>query len=129
MKALCVQQPWASLIARGHKLIETRTWATGYRGPLLIVASKRVDNQAARQLAGTIAGLGMMDDSFLTGVALCTVRLVDCRPMVFADEPWAYCPVYEQAWAWVLDQVQPVAPFPVRGRLGLFEIACHCNYI
>ena len=41
MKALTLWQPWASLIAVGAKTIETRSWSTAYRGPLLIHAAKR----------------------------------------------------------------------------------------
>lgn len=39
--ALSLWQPWASLMATGAKTIETRSWATAYRGPLLICAAKR----------------------------------------------------------------------------------------
>lgn len=42
MKAISLWQPWASLMAIGHKIIETRSWYTGYRGPLAIHAAKRV---------------------------------------------------------------------------------------
>lgn len=42
MKALTLYQPWASLIACGVKTIETRSWATSYRGPLLIHAAKTI---------------------------------------------------------------------------------------
>ncbi len=41
MKALSLWQPWASLIALGVKTIETRSWATNYRGPLAIHAGLR----------------------------------------------------------------------------------------
>lgn len=41
MKAISLWQPWASLIILGEKEYETRGWKTGYRGPLLIHASKR----------------------------------------------------------------------------------------
>lgn len=44
-KALCVKQPWASLICYGIKDIENRTWFTHYRGRLLIVASKKIATQ------------------------------------------------------------------------------------
>jgi hypothetical protein len=43
MKALSIMQPWAWLIAAGHKDIENRTWATDYRGPVLIHAGKKFD--------------------------------------------------------------------------------------
>ena len=39
MKAISIKQPWASLIAHGIKDIENRTWATKYRGKVLIHAS------------------------------------------------------------------------------------------
>lgn len=40
MRALTVWQPWAQLIALGIKTIETRSWGTPYRGPLLIHAGQ-----------------------------------------------------------------------------------------
>nr|WP_320146014.1 ASCH domain-containing protein [uncultured Anaeromusa sp.] len=41
MKAITILQPWASLIACGAKKIETRGWATKYRGPIAIHAGKK----------------------------------------------------------------------------------------
>lgn len=41
MKSISLWQPYASLIAWGDKQIETRSWPTSYRGPLLIHAAKR----------------------------------------------------------------------------------------
>jgi hypothetical protein len=40
VKALTLTQPWATLVAIGAKKIETRSWSTDYRGPLLIHAAK-----------------------------------------------------------------------------------------
>lgn len=39
MKALTLWQPWASLVALGHKRVETRCWTTKHRGELAIHAS------------------------------------------------------------------------------------------
>jgi len=39
MKTLSIRQPFASLICRGIKTIENRSWETSYRGKLLIHAS------------------------------------------------------------------------------------------
>ena len=39
MKALTLTQPFATLVAIGAKKIETRSWATSYRGPLAIHAA------------------------------------------------------------------------------------------
>ncbi|TRU31740.1 MAG: ASCH domain-containing protein [Microcystis aeruginosa Ma_QC_B_20070730_S2] len=41
MKAISLWQPWASLVANGLKLYETRGWPTKYRGVLAIHAAKR----------------------------------------------------------------------------------------
>jgi len=40
MKVLTLTQPWATLVAIGAKRLETRSWSTGYRGPLAIHAAK-----------------------------------------------------------------------------------------
>lgn len=40
MKVLSLTQPYATLIAIGAKRIETRSWATPYRGPLAIHAAQ-----------------------------------------------------------------------------------------
>lgn len=42
MKALTLQQPWATLLATGRKRIETRSWKTSYRGPIAIHAAARI---------------------------------------------------------------------------------------
>jgi activating signal cointegrator 1 len=39
-KVLTLTQPWASLIACGAKQVETRSWKTDYRGPILIHAAQ-----------------------------------------------------------------------------------------
>lgn len=105
MKALCIKQPWASMIKCGEKTIETRTWKTKYRGDLLIIASK---NPA-------ISGLP-------SGEAIAIVKLRDCRPMKKTDENAACCDIYDNAYSWILTDIRPIKPYKVKGRLGLFEI-------
>lgn len=41
MKAVSIQQPWASLIAHGIKDIENRTWRTHFRGRVYVHASAK----------------------------------------------------------------------------------------
>lgn len=43
MKCISLHQPWASLVVYGKKRVETRSWPTTYRGPLLIHASSKWD--------------------------------------------------------------------------------------
>ncbi len=49
MKALTLTQPWATLVAIGAKRVETRSWYTGYRGPLAIHAAKSFPPEAVLQ--------------------------------------------------------------------------------
>jgi hypothetical protein len=104
MKALSVKQPWANMIAAGEKTIETRIWQTNHRGDLLIVSSKSPPIEPA-------------------GFGVAIVRLVDCRAMSKRDELRACSRLYPGAFAWVLDNVRPVKPFPVSGKLRLYEVS------
>jgi hypothetical protein len=104
MKAISIQQPWANMIAAGEKTIETRTWATEFRGEILIVSSRKPDIPPA-------------------GYALAVATLVDCRPMSVLDEPAAQCRKTPKAVAWVLENVRRIkVPFPVQGELGVFDV-------
>jgi hypothetical protein len=98
VKALTLWQPWASLVAIGAKAIETRSWATKYRGPLAIHAAKRPivlgsdplwygDYNVAQ--GGTwLHGPGL-DAPMPFGAIVATAQLVDCVPIVewLADAP------------------------------------------
>lgn len=110
MKALSVKQPFASLIASGQKIVETRKWTTKYRGRILICSSKRP----------AAAGLNLID--YPLGVAMCTINLVDIREMLKSDEEMACCDYYEDAYAWCLLDVCKVEPIPIRGKLQLFNV-------
>ena len=88
MKALSLWQPWASAIAAGAKTIETRHWATSYRGPLAIHAAKRKVKYELIDFGcwwSWCAALGISMGSRYLGdilpfgaiVAVCT--LVDCK--------------------------------------------------
>ena len=43
--AISLKQPWAALVAAGLKTVEVRTWPTARRGPVLVHASKTVDDR------------------------------------------------------------------------------------
>jgi hypothetical protein len=104
MKALSVRQPWASLIASGKKTIEVRSWRTHYRGPLLICAAKRP------------SGLGP------AGVALAVANLVDVRHFRRGDARAACIEATSGDFAWVLGDVRRIDPFPVAGKLKMFDV-------
>jgi hypothetical protein len=57
------------------------------------------------------------------GYAVAVADLVDCRVMTEADQNAARCSIYPNAYAWVLQNVRAIDPFPVKGQLGLYEVA------
>ncbi len=125
MIALSVKQPWASMIASGKKTIETRTWTTAYRGPILICAGQSPDVAAMRRFGVVPDG---WEDRYPPGVALCVVQLLDVTPMTQADEVAACCARYPGAFAWRFSPiVAPVARVAVRGQLGLFKVDLPSN--
>lgn len=103
MKCLSIREPWASLIASGQKTIETRTWKTNYRGPVLLHASKHPKGP-------------------LSGMVFAKTKILDCRKMVKEDELNARCLLYEDANSWFLDKIEIIEPFQMKGQLGLFEV-------
>ena len=104
LKAISLQQPYANLVASGRKTIETRVWGTSYRGDLLICAS--------------LSGVGEPK-----GLALCVVELYLIRPMTPADAAAACIDLYPRAQAWLTRNRRVLKqPFPVKGRLGLYEV-------
>jgi hypothetical protein len=110
VKVLSLWQPWASLIALGVKTIETRSWATKYRGPLGIHAAKH-RWESYDTLIGDYQVIGLRNDhdalfgpdvdgkgrprvDMPLGAIVATCELVDCLPVERArtlDE------IYEEA--------------------------------
>ena len=90
MRAISMWQPWASAAVRGSKIIETRHWATDYRGPLAIHAAKRkivgelVSYSCMWNWNGALgtkmgAGYEAFVQSLAFGAIVGVVNLVDCR--------------------------------------------------
>lgn len=138
MKALSLTQPWATLVAIGEKAIETRSWATTYRGPLLIHAAKDFPTAAKdllldRRFHQALARAGYYGPEHLPrGAIVAIADLVDVRQMT--QDTWpslfeAAAQEHEHAFgdyragrfAWLLANVRPLpAPIPCRGALGLW---------
>ena len=107
MKALSLSADFAFLVDIGDKTIECRTWETNYRGDLLICAN-------AKKIKGTIPGH-----------ALCVAKLADIRPFKKSDCKAACMfksEMPDKAFAWILEDVRPIEPVPVKGKLGLFDV-------
>lgn len=93
MKAISLWQPWASAIALGAKRVETRSWATNYRGPIAIHAAKRcIDYEmcgikSSWTWCGVLRPLGIRMGNNVDpvqvlpfGAIVAIAKLADCRP-------------------------------------------------
>lgn len=67
-----------------------------------------------KKIKGTIPGHG-----------LCVVKLADIRPFKRSDCKAACMHMWERpekAFAWILEDIRPIEPIPIKGRLSLFEV-------
>jgi len=133
MKTLSLLQPWATLVVIGAKRIETRSWATDYRGPLLIHASKNFRKQnrevcgsneyfrralADRRIEELPLG-AIIGKCFLREIRTTTVMLsgreLSTQDKNFGDFSWG-------RWAWILSDFEEFAkPISAKGSLGIWE--------
>jgi hypothetical protein len=120
MKALSIRHPWVDLILAGAKTVEIRTWATRYRGPLLLHGSSAFG--VSEREAATRLKVPPPDPSSL-GAVVGIAELVDCRPARREDWKKAALPPLEgKLWAWVLEDARPLEAIPCPGRRLLFEV-------
>jgi activating signal cointegrator 1 len=131
MLALTLRQPWASLVAIGAKRLETRSWATKYRGDLAIHSSKNLSVSSRRLLdiepvKSTLAEAGLSRDALPLGQVLAVVRLTAIYIVEWdqlPDEPERSFGDYQVGrFVWVLDDLRVLAePIPAVGHLGLWR--------
>jgi hypothetical protein len=134
MRAITIQQPWATLIAIGAKRIETRSWATAYRGSLAIHAGLNTENIEfffEKPFRSVLEAAGVRGISDLPlGAVVCTVRLVNCIETTlieryvqpFSEQERAFGNYEPQRFGWLLEGVQRCQePVKARGRQGLWE--------
>ena len=102
MKVLTIKSPWAQHIIWGGKNIENRTWATSYRGSLLIHVSRLPYTPVSGQIIGV-------------------VDLIDCLPpdnLFTAGNQWAEPGYYH----WIVTNPRELKnKISVRGQLSLWE--------
>jgi hypothetical protein len=138
MKALTLWQPWATLVIIGAKTLETRSWATSYRGPLAIHAALAFPRERRELTRASVymmtclretTGLKFDDevlDALPLGCVLGTVDLTDCistnKAFYLTDQERAFGDYSPDRFAWTLENPErfPV-PIPARGYQGFWE--------
>jgi hypothetical protein len=114
MKCLSVRQPWAWLICAGIKDVENRDWRGHYTGPLLIHASKTVEEtdlcwlkQDGHPIPEQLA------KGAIVGAAVLTRCTTEVSSRWHNDGCWGFC---------LRDPVLFESPVPWRGQLGFFDV-------
>jgi len=132
MKTLSLLQPWASLVVMGVKKIETRSWKTDYRGPLLIHASlgkKGSLLSAEAPFKKFIKAFKSLPFGSVIGVVLLE-DVVPVEHLLLSDHELASLTMEEKAfgdyskgrYAWLLTDPKIFDhPIPFKGTLGLWE--------
>lgn len=136
---LTLHQPYATLVACGAKSIETRSWATSYRGPLLIHAARRWNAeieadccrsaralreygwQPADGVTRAVAGWSWPET---LGHVLAVVNLVSCRPAPVPPEGLnGEFGLYGAGrFGWYLEDIVPIdPPVPHKGMQGIWR--------
>jgi len=150
IRGLSLTQPWASLIVKRLKKIETRGWPSNYRGWLLIHAAKSFPADArdfyharrVQELMGNPITEKAQEKPFL-GAIVGVARLVDCLPSeAFEYQPHALKPkegaetpykvqLSEEEFMFgnydpnryglILEDAVEMPPYPYKGALGLWK--------
>lgn len=147
MKILSLLQPWAELLVNGHKRIETRSWATHYRGPIFIHASGSLFKKfKGSDLTPKLISLQEPFNKFIDwetlnfGWIIGMVEIVTCIPsedvMRFLnteDNEYAFGDYSPNRYAWECANFTAFDLItPIKGQLGIRDIVnatrCpHCN--
>jgi hypothetical protein len=144
-RVLSLKQPWATLVSIGAKRLETRSWETKYRGPLLIHASKAFPYECRELCFETLflAALGNagvlpkadegFQDCLPLGSIIARVQLVDCFQIRMSNRPggaeFAFGDYTPGRFAWKLDNVEPLEPIPAKGSLGIWTFEYDGNLV
>lgn len=127
IRCLSLKQPWATLVAIGAKRIETRSWRTSYRGPVLIHASKGFPAWARETCADELFAAALNGHRLPLGAAVALAWLDDCRifstnTAIEVGEPEASFGDFESGrfGFWLRDVVALPRPIEARGALGLW---------
>lgn len=128
MKVLTIREPFATLIKKKIKYIETRSWKTNYRGEIYIQAGVAKIKKEVRNRPG-LSEL-YSDDELQYGYIICKCNLVDCIYMTkeFIENEKKKNPNnfisghYEVGrYAWILDNIEPIKPIKAKGQLGIWN--------
>ena len=131
MKTLSIRQPWASLIVKGFKDVENRSWRTPIRGEIAIHASASKTEDDWEDAIITVSMIQTVTfseakewliesigefDKLPRGVILGAVEITDCKRE--RTSPWHF----EENWGFYLQNPKEIKePIPAKGKLGFWD--------
>lgn len=131
MKTLSIRQPWASLIVKGFKDVENRSWRTPIRGEIAIHASASKTEYDWEDAVITMSMIQTITfseaqkwliesigefDKLPRGRILGTVEIIDCKRE--RTSPWHF----EENWGFYLQNPKEIKePIPAKGKLGFWD--------
>ena len=129
LRALTLHQPWASLIAEGHKMYETRSWPAPFDAvghDIIIHAGKRVDRSFANSPLATqlLGGTYRLPVGAAVAIArLDAVERTERARMWLSDTEQRLGDFSAGRFAWKLVYVRRLRkPIPMRGLQGLWPV-------
>ena len=118
MKVITIKQPWATLIAKGYKEYEFRTWKTKYRGDILIHAGKGTDKEAMTRFKD-------LKLEYPKGCIIAKAKITDCiyvddnfRKKVIPKNPNVYKSLNNTEWkgyGFKIEEVEEIRPIEING--------------
>lgn len=125
MKVITIKQPFATLIAKGLKEYEFRTWKTNFRGDILIHAGKGIDKEAMKRfeylnleypIGQIIAKATITDCVYVDDVLKEQLKQKDQRVYhgVIKDSTW-------KGYGFKLENIQEITPISINGKLSLWD--------
>lgn len=132
-RILTLRQPWAWLVVFAGKDVENRSWATSFRGPILIHAGKQMfrrEYKTVHEYAWKRHGIEIpAQDELMFGAVIGIAELVDIVPPEAVDPKtgerrrWHLrpdeLPSNKPQFGWLLRDITPVEPIYCQGAQGL----------
>jgi hypothetical protein len=118
VKALSIRQPYAWLIVNGIKDIENRTWATNFRGRVLIhagVTYPKRDYADDAEDYPDIYGIEYPPREQMIGGIVGVATITGCVNK--SDSKW-----FNGPYGFTLADAKPLPFVPCRGLLGFFDV-------
>ncbi len=126
IKAITLEQPFASLVSIGAKTVETRSWFTDHRGAIAIHSGNTMKPVTDSYYSSLLISAGLDCKRLPLGKIIAIARLVSCKKIITTEIPCypqlAFSDFTLDWYAFELADIKPLAaPVSVPGGYQLWE--------